>query len=344
VDREDFNAPIQFTATKAWYERIPETGYVEQAGKAWSSVALPYDVQTATLSDGITRYTDSSGNGVPSVGSATAPQKEISFFYGTTNNPADNNVRNRTVLNHEFWLRSLTDVNSVSGEKRATFKRPAYSIDGRSEDSDVADDAHRGFAAYKPFIVSFPGEQFYEFDMTGQSITFGATSANIAVTDDATTYDERNSYKHYAAFLNNEGTGVYAIDVNGEGSKFEAGKPVYPFRSYLTTGSALAPNSVNADLAADGYILISDDLGKLENVLDGDMQRDPDGGVSTPSGLHVYGVGQRIVVVSDFATTLPVYTVTGALVRVLDVRPGTATYSGFKQGVYIVDHKKIRLR
>ena len=344
VDVEDFNAPIQFTATKAWYERIPETGYVEQAGKAWSSVALPYDVQTATLSDGITRYTDSSGNGVPSVGSATAPQKEISFFYGTTNNSADNNVRNRTVLNHEFWLRSLTDVNSVSGEKRATFKRPAYSIDGRSEDSDVADDAHRGFAAYKPFIVSFPGEQFYEFDMTGQSITFGATSANIAVTDDATTYDERNSYKHYAAFLNNEGTGVYAIDVNGEGSKFEAGKTVYPFRSYLTTGSALAPNSVNADLAADGYILISDDLGKLEKVLDGDMQRDPDGGVSTPSGLHVYGVGQRLVVVSDFATTLPVYTATGALVRVLDVRPGTATYSGFKQGIYVVDHKKIRLR
>lgn len=344
VDVEDFNAPIMFTATKAWYERIPETGYVEQAGKAWSSVALPYDVQTATLSDGITRYTDSSGNGVPSVGSATAPQKEISFFYGTTNNPADDNVRNRTVLNHEFWLRSLTDVNSVSGEKRATFKRPAYSIDGRSEDSDDADAAHRGFKAYKPFIVSFPGKQFYEFDMTDQSITFGATSAAVTVTDDATTYDERNSYKHYAAFLNNEGTGVYAIDVNGEGSKFEAGKPVYPFRSYLTTGSALAPNSVNADLAADGYILISDDLGKLEKVLDGDMQRDPDGGVSTPSGLHVYGVGQRLVVVSDFATTLPVYTATGALVRVLDVRPGTATYSGFKQGIYVVDHKKIRLR
>jgi hypothetical protein len=95
---------------------------------------------------------------------------------------------------------------------------------------------------------------------------------------------------------------------------------------------------------ADGYILISDDLGKLEKVLDGDMQRDPDGGVSTPSGLHVYGVGQRLVVVSDFATTLPVYTATGALVRVLDVRPGTATYSGFKQGIYVVDHKKIRLR
>ena len=340
VDREDFNAPIQFTATKAWYERIPETGYVEQAGKAWSSVALPYDVQTATLSDGITRYTDSSGNGVPSVGSATAPQKEISFFYGSDSEATADKAH--TILNHEFWLRSLNEVKSVSGEKRAVFKRPERSIDGKLNGDD-ASPTTSGFAAYKPFIVSFPGEQFYEFDMTGQSITFGATSANIAVTDDATTYDERNSYKHYAAFLNNEGTGVYTIDVNGEGSKFEAGKTVYPFRSYLTTGSALAPNSMDVDFA-DGYILISDDLGKLEKVLDGDMQRDPDGGVSTPSGLHVYGVGQRLVVVSDFATTLPVYTATGALVRVLDVRPGTATYSGFKQGIYVVDHKKIRLR
>jgi hypothetical protein len=66
--------------------------------------------------------------------------------------------------------------------------------------------------------------------------------------------------------------------------------------------------------------------------------------VTTQSGLHVYGVGQRLIVVSDYATTLPVYTATGALVRILDVRPGTATYSGFKQGVYIVDRKKIRLR
>lgn len=340
VDMEDFNAPIAFTATKAWYERMPETGYVETPGKAWSSVSLPYDVQTATLSDGITRYQDGNGNGTPSVGTAVAPQTEISFFYGSDD--AATSDRTHTILNHEFWLRSLNAV-TTSGTKKAQFKRPVRSIDGKLNDTDESPSGS-GFAAYKPFIVSFPGSRFYEFDMTDQTITFGATDANIAVTDDATTYDERNGYKHYAAFLNNEGTGVYAIDINGEGDKFEAGKTVYPFRTYLTTGSALTPNSMNADFNADGFILISDDLSKLEEVMDGDIDRDPDGGVSTPSGLHVYGVGQRIVVVSDFATTLPVYTVTGALVRVLDVRPGTATYSGFKQGVYVVDRKKIRLR
>ncbi|MBO6099260.1 MAG: hypothetical protein J6P01_03885, partial [Prevotella sp.] len=325
VDKEDFNAPIQFTATKAWYERDPEaeTGYVEQSGRAWSSVALPYMVESATLSDGITRYRDAAGNG------ADGTQTSITFFYGVGNTKAEN----PHILNHEFWLRGLTAVNTVSGEKRATFKRPETAINTAT-----------GFAAYKPFIVSFPGEQFYEFNMEGQTITFGADNATITVTDDAATYDEHDGYKHYSAFLNNDGEGVYAIDVDGAGDRFEAGKAVYPFRSYLTKGSALAPNSMNMDFSAEGYILIGDDLVSREAVLDGDIDRDPDGGVTTPSGLHVYGVGRRIVVVSDYATTLPVYTATGAIVRVLDVRPGTATYSGFKQGVYVVDRKKIRLR
>jgi hypothetical protein len=182
--------------------------------------------------------------------------------------------------------------------------------------------------------------------MEGQTITFGAAAATIDVTDNNIESNKTtaNGYTYYGALLNNEGTGVYAIDINGVGDKFEAGKAVYPFRAYLTNGAALTPNSMDAGFTADGFILIGDDLSKLEDVMDGDIERDPDGGVSTPSGLHVYGVGQRLVVVSDFATTLPVYTVTGALVRVLDVRPGTATYSGFKQGVYVVDRKKIRLR
>ena len=340
VDKEDFNAPIAFTATKAWYERDPqaETGYVEQSGKAWSSIALPYMVQTATLSDGITRYQDAFGNG-----SNTGNQTAITFFYGSDGDATASPTT--TVLNHEFWLRGMTAVNTVSGQKRATFKRPETAINTAT-----------GFAAYKPFIVSFPGEQFYEFNMTGQTITFGAADATIDVTDDATTYDEHDSYKHYSAFLNNDGDGVYAINVDGvasdrTGDKFESGKHVYPFRSYLTTGSALSPNSMNAELTSypspltsEDYVLIADDIVKREKVLDGDISNDPDGGVTTESGLRVYALGKRIIVVSDYATTLPVHTISGALVRVLDVLPGTSTYSGFQQGVYVVDKKKIRLR
>ena len=191
--------------------------------------------------------------------------------------------------------------------------------------------------------------------MTGQTITFGADNATVAITDDNVSANATHvgDYYHYGAYLNNSGeTGAYAIKVGGGGDKFENSAAVYPFRSYITTSvTPLAGNSMDIDfnvqssISNGDYILIGDDSSqKLEDVLDGDIERDPDGGITTEQGLRVYGVGQRIVVISDFATTLPVYTATGALVRVLDVRPGTATYSGFKQGVYIVDHKKIRLR
>lgn len=346
VDMEDFNAPIQFTADSAWYIRDPqaETGYVNEAGRGWTSISLPFTVKNATLSEGLTRYKDAFNNG------QTGSQTSITYFYGATDNPSDVNVRKRTVLGHEFWFRALNSTKDVAGDK-AYFKRPLYGIDGRSEASDAANAANRSFEAYKPYIVSFPGEQFYEFDMTGQTIAFAADDAVIAVTDDNVTANRaasKNSYYYYGAYLNNDGKdGAYAIDVNGTGDRFDNGQHIYPFRGYLTTGAEIKGNSMNLAFTGDTsnrYILIGDDLGKLEEVLDGDIDRDPDGGVSTDSGLRVYGVGQRIVVVSDYATTLPVYTATGALVRVLDVRPGTATYSGFKQGIYIVDQKKIRLR
>ncbi len=346
VDMEDFNAPIEFAADTAWYIRNPETetGYVNEAGRAWSSISLPYTVQKASLSVGLDRVMDAYDNG------KIGAQKDITYFYGATDNPLDFTVRKRTVLGHEFWLRKLTAVS----DNKATFKRPVYGIDGRSEASDAVSVVNRSFTAYTPFIVSFPGEQFYEFDMTGQTIAFEAANATIAVTDDnvganKTTAD---SYSYYGAYLNNSGeAGAYAIERTGNGDRFDNNAPIYPFRGYLTTSATpLAGNSMDIDFNVQSsmvnadYILIGDDLSKLEDILDGDIDRDPDGGISTPSGLRVYGVGTRLVVVSDYATTLPVYTATGALVRVLDVRPGTATYSGFAQGIYIVDRKKIRLR
>ena len=323
VDLQDFNAPIQFTADTAWYDRNPavETGYVEDPGKAWQSVSLPYTVQTATLSEGITRYSDGHGNG-----SVEAPQTSITYFFGD----GDTKALNPDIINHEFWLRRLTNVATTSGELRATFKRPTYKI-GNTQ----------GFAAYHPFIVSFPGNAYYEFDMTGQTITFGAGDAVIKVTDTAVndSVTTVGGYSYYGAYLNggrlaDAEAEKYAINLTGEGDRFESGADVLPFRGYITPAGGGAAKS---------YILIGDDM-LLEEVGDSDVQADPDGGITTQSGLRVYGVGKRIVVVSDSALTLPVYNVSGALVRVLDVLPGTSTYSGFKQGIYLVDQKKIRLR
>ena len=53
--------------------------------------------------------------------------------------------------------------------------------------------------------------------------------------------------------------------------------------------------------------------------------------------------GRRIRVESTIATTLKVFTATGKLYRLLDVRPGTATYSGFQPGLSIAGKAKIRV-
>jgi hypothetical protein len=201
VDMEDFNAPVQFTATKAWYVRNPstETGYVNEAGKAWSSVSLPFTVETATLSEGIDRHRDNFNNG--SIGTQT----DITYFYGSDDKASSDKAH--TILNHEFWLRNMTAVATSAGVTKATFKRPEYSIDGKSENIDAVNESNRSFAAYKPFIVSFPGSKFYEFNMTGQTITFGADDATVAITDDNVSANATHvgDYYHYGAYLNNSG-------------------------------------------------------------------------------------------------------------------------------------------
>lgn len=327
VDKQDFNAPIQFTADNAWYIRNPEneTGYVREPGNSWEAISLPFTVKTAILSDGINRFKDAFENGKDE-----QPQTSITYFYGDD----DNVVNNPDIINHEFWFRGYKAINTSGSPVKATFKRPTNPLANAE-----------GFKAYTPYIVSFPGDPYYEFDMTGQTIKFGADNAVIAVTDDnvgtnAVTHD---SYVYHGAYLNggnlaDDGKNKFSIELGGSGDAFVKGAAVYPFRAYFTNGTDEASqNSMD-------YIFISDDLNKLEDVLAEDDDMDPQQGVSQQGGLRIYAQGKRIIVISDYATTLPVYTISGGLVRVLDVRPGTATYSGFAQGIYVAGGKKLRVR
>ncbi|MBR5754120.1 MAG: hypothetical protein IKX83_06520, partial [Clostridia bacterium] len=227
MDKQTFNAPIKFTVTgRSWYVRNPETetGYVEKVGYAWESICLPFEVKKSILSDGIQMYKESDG-------SADKFINEITFFYGE---PAANTTvaNNNNTLRHHYWFRELEDVEG----NQATFSRPTKAIsDG-------------GFAAYRPYIVSFPGSRYYEFDMTGQTITFeNAANATINVTDYA--YNDMTvssgPWTFISTFANEEpAPNKYAIEIgdNGEnmGSKFEKNKPIYAFRAYMRTGGSHA--------------------------------------------------------------------------------------------------------
>lgn len=322
VDKQTFNAPITFSVTgKSWYVRNPETetGYVEEVGTAWGSICLPFDVKKSTLSEGIHQYN-------PANGADYGITKNITFFYGT---PAEGTsvANDRNTLRHHYWFR---EFKSISGNQ-ATFERPENSI------------ANGGFTAYKPYIVSFPGSRFYEFDMTGQTITFENTSgASIAVTDDAVA--TANTGKQYrVAFANEDATtSKYAITIgetgDDQGMKFEKNQPIYAFRGYMTRSTSGAKaNSLTLD---DDVIYISTDIRSIESLDDDENSADVAG-----EFLRVYDAGNHTIgVESSYDTKLTIYTSSGQIARILDVRAGNSKYGGFASGIYIVGQKKLSVK
>lgn len=354
-DNNDFCVPIPFSVTNhAWYVRKP-LYYAENTTGAWEGICLPFTVQKS----------EASLNG------------EITHFYGTED------------LRHEYWLRGLTSVNET--EKKATFQRPGtglFNYAGNTTGMDYT--FHNTFfvdtygnwlynnvenpyygetqtlkgylplMAGVPYIVRFPGERYYEFDLSSkfynsilnkkedpQTITFHAyanmepqkSAIVIPVTTDMQTVS--NGYAHRGTFAAKKvaNGGIYAI--NAEGTEFSntaTSQTVMPFRTYLTKEST---NAGTRSSEVSSVIRISETTGidKIEPEINGNDD--------TPAGesLFVRPIGaHRVSIESTYATQLKVFSTTGQLHRILDVQPGTATYSGFPDGIYIFGKSKIMVK
>lgn len=354
-DNNDFCVPISFSVTNhAWYVRKP-LYYAENTTGAWEGICLPFTVQKA----------EASING------------EITHFYGTED------------LHHEYWLRGLTSVNET--EKKATFQRPGtglFNYAGNTTGMDYT--FHNTFfvdtygnwlynnvenpyygetqtlkgylplMAGVPYIVRFPGERYYEFDLSSkfynsilnkkedpQTITFHAyanmepqkSAIVIPVTTDMQTVS--NGYAHRGTFAAKKvaNGGIYAI--NAEGTEFSntaTSQTVMPFRTYLTKEST---NAGTRSSEVPSVIRISETTGidKIEPEINGNDD--------TPAGesLFVRPIGaHRVSIESTYATQLKVFSTTGQLHRILDVQPGTATYSGFPDGIYIFGKAKVLVK
>lgn len=363
VDKEDFNAPIEFTADTAWYVRNPEieTGYVEKAGEGWESITLPYTVRYTTLSShtdglesGINQYYDYKDTPANERNTLKERLTNLSFFYGAQGN--EKSEENPGIIGQHYWLRGIDVMNRDGAKVMANFVRPLYSIRDMEPE-------HEAFKAYTPFVVSFPGSRFYEFDMTGQSLVFGASATSVAVTDDAVlanaktvTLDSVANYTYKGAFANDKSSSKYAIALKSDaadddeaaatlGDRFTANAPIYPFRAYMTSAAASAPAKAgyqNFQENNEAEVIYISALGiSLE---DKGIEEPETEDVIESDGLRIYPSGKRIVVESTYDTTLNVYSAGGQLVRVLDVRRGTSIYSGFASGIYLIDSKKLMLK
>ena len=369
----DFCVPLEFSVTNhAWYVRKPML-YAEKTTGAWEGISLPFTVQKA----------EASLNG------------EITHFYGTpTEDELANPATNTHTLHHEYWLRGLTGVDETA--KTATFQRPGktaglfisetanaaiwnYQFSNSFFVNTYKDLAYRWdadsyyannheykdyvpLAAGVPYIVRFPGEYYYEFDLSSkfynsllnkkedpQTITFNAyglaseepqkKAIVIPITADMKTVS--NGYAHQGTFAAKKvaNGGIYAI--NAEGTEFSntaTSQTVMPFRTYLTTEST---NAGARSSAVPSVIRISETTGidRIEPEINGNDD--------TPAGesLYIRPIGaHRVRIESTYATQLQVFSTTGQLYRILDVRPGTATYSGFPDGIYIFGKAKVLVK
>lgn len=368
-DNNDFCVPIPFSVTShAWYIRMPSL-YANEATGSWEGICLPFTVNKA----------EASLNG------------EITHFYG------------KDTQHHEYWLRGLTSVEQNDGKTSAIFQRPGTASGlfqagnaGSAENAASWDyifenhffeyaygdllynkvenpyytqqHTYKGYQPLKagtPYVVRFPGERYYEFDLSSafynnlknakepaQTITFHAFGENysgddakkkgaIVIPITAEMKTAASGYAHMGTFAAREVAEGAVYGMNAQGTAFDDASTlatVMPFRTYMAkTQTAAQTRSANPSVI---HIAETTGIDRIEPEVNGNEE-------DSESGDHliIRSIGsRRVKVESTYSIQLKVFASTGQLYRILDVQPGTATYSGFHPGLYIFGERKIMVK
>lgn len=332
----------------------------EQTNPALNTHTLHHEYWLRGLT-GINTGGNTGGNTGVNTGETTAtfqrPGKEAGLFQ------AENAASWAYKFKNDFFVRTYESklYNKVDN--------PYYNAEQKYYD-------YLALTANIPYVVRFPGYRYYEFDLSSkfyneytqglgietpaQTVTFHAYGTEyqpkeeeivekgaieIPITTSTGTLDV-NGYSHMGTFkaqkvangtiygMNDTGTAF--SDTFADASPFAT---VMPFRTYLTPA---ATTSQARSSAAPSVIRIADTTGieKIEPDVKITDDDDPSGNylIVQPIG------GRRIRIESTYATQLQVFSTTGQLYRILDVQPGTATYSGFYPSIYIFGNKKVIVR
>ena len=360
VDKQDFNAPISynFAAEKRmWYQRTPNR-YAEGA-KGWSSVSIPFEAELVT----------------------TQQKGEITHFYqGSTRG-------------HEYWLRGLGSGGAMKEGSEsiysAVFDAPTagsngklykntflwdyYYQNGTMARRDANEDLYQydyyrenhTFSNYPyneagtPYIVGFPGQLYYEFDMSGnfvpadtytpvpaklnaQTVTFASIKgATIDKSDEELIVKtDGNGYTFVPCYLNNveEAAGTTYYQMNSEGSAFDlVDKTAEPAETFKT--EAFRPYFTHAVTSPAKPMAKSIVFGAGNGKMND--QESEDALNKRLSGMKIYVRGRDLVIESTDAADLNVNYINGAFVRRIHVNEGTNVYNGFRPGFYVVGRTKV---
>ena len=358
-ENNDFCAPIPFTVTNhAWYVRKPMY-YAEDATGAWEGICLPFTAQKVMASL----------NG------------EITHFYGDKYLHHEYWLRGLTEVNTTNNTATFQRPGTTAGlfqaegaeSKDYTFNNnffvTTYGEHFYNKDANPYYSNQQEYKNYQlltkgiPYLVRFPGYHYYEFDLSSkfynnilntnessQTVTFHAFGNEnetepadkaivIPITQAITT--QHNGYYHVGSFAATKVANGTIYGMNAVGTAFDDAstlQTVMPFRTYMTT---LMTNARTRSTDAPSVIRIAETTG-IEKI-----ESDVNGNDDTPAGesLFIRPIGaHRVRIESTYSTQLQVFSTTGQLYRILDVRPGTATYSGFPDGIYIFGNRKILVK
>lgn len=358
-ENNDFCVPIQFSVTNhAWYVRKPMY-YAEDATGAWEGICLPFTAQKVKASL----------NG------------EITHFYGDKYLHHEYWLRGLTEVNTTNNTATFQRPGTTAGlfqaegaeSKDYTFNNnffvTTYGEHFYNKDANPYYSKQQEYKNYQlltkgiPYLVRFPGYRYYEFDLSSkfynnilntnessQTVTFHAFGNEnetepadkaivIPITQAMAT--QYNGYYHVGSFAATKVANGTIYGMNAVGTAFDDAstlQTVMPFRTYMTT---LMTNDRTRSSEVPSVIRISETTGidRIEPEINGNDD--------TPASesLFIRPIGaHRVRIESTYSTQLQVFSITGQLYRILDIRPGTATYSGFPGGIYIFGNRKIMVK
>ena len=398
-ENNNFCAPLPFTVTnRAWYVRKPQQ-YANDNTGAWEGICLPFTIHkvVASINGEITHF-----YGTPTADELSTPSLNTHTLHheywlrGLTT--VD---KNGTDIAATFQRPGLTSdglfmpIAESSGSPSAgsgstsagsgspslsegvsytfatpffidTYESRLYNKDANPYYDYATPHTYSNYpllTSEVPYIVRFPGEGYYEFDLSSkfyndilgksepeQTVAFNAYgyenmetsygSITIPVTKQMAT--TKDGYTHCGTFAAKDIKKDAIYSMNDKGNAFiseaSTATSVMPFRTYMTAKTTKA----KAMSYAPYMIKIAESTG-IDKITPEIGVADKD--EATGSYLIVRPLtNNKVRIESNIYTTIYVYTITGQLYRILDVIPGNSVYSGFQQGAYIFGKTKIMVQ
>ncbi|MGI5833995.1 MAG: hypothetical protein ACOX59_05195, partial [Bacteroidales bacterium] len=375
VDKQNFNAPISYKFGAnyyMWYQRTPDgtaDRYIKNLNEGWETISLPFtaDLVTTQTKGEITHFYGGSNIGheywlreFNSV-NVSHDEHENDIFTGIFSSPAPDATADVKIVDNSYLWDYYYSKFSRKDKNSDLYKH----YEGAE---NVGKDYYRTareysnyplFAAGRPYLIGFPGETYYEFDLSGtfkaqntygdipkiakQTITFvSVNEASIGVSDSDYNLNsvENDGYRFNSSYQTvnlaaNEGYMLNSGAVEHPSSKFvknTAAATTVPFRPYFRAVEPALPAPSSASTRADVlFIGYAGDDGPIADTI-------------STQGLTIYVVDHTIWIESTLEEPVKVdiFMLTGKPAGSIIVQPGSKeSITVGNSGVYIVNRRKV---